>query len=104
MKWLGLTVFCLAASAQTPNTPCPSPAPIHLTQGNLDGIWWQAASAQERRIYLEAYIDAQGYAKRRYSLTMTFLNDFYSDAAVRGIPVKNAIRAYFNNLKPTRRK
>ena len=87
-----------------PSAPCPSLAPaIHLTQGNLDGIWWQAASAKERRIYFEAYMDARGYAKRSYSLVMTFLDDFYSDAALRDIPVKDAIRAYLRNLQPRRK-
>ena len=113
MKWLGLTVFCLVlpASAQAPNTlqapktACPSLAPpIHLTRGYLDGIWWQSAPDDQRRIYIEAYLDARGYAKRRYSLAMTFLNDFFSDAALRNIPVKDAIRAYLRNLQPTRRK
>jgi hypothetical protein len=105
MKWLGLTVVGLTlASAQTPNTPCPSQAPIHLTRGYLDGIWWQSAPVEQRRIYVEAYLDARGYAKRRYSLTMTFLTDFYTDASLRNIPVKDAIGAYLRNSQRARRK
>jgi hypothetical protein len=105
MKWLGLTVVGLAlASAQTPNTPCPSPAPIHLTRGYLDGVWWQAAPAQERRVYVEGYLDARGFAKRRYSLAIAFLDDFYSDATVRNIRVRDALGVYLGNSQPARHK
>lgn len=114
MKRLGLTVFCLALiiSAQTtpntvqaPKTACPSSAPpIHLTRGYLDGIWWQSAPVEQQRVYVEAYLDARGYAKRRYSLAMTFLADFYTDASLRNIPVKDAIGAYLRNSQRARRK
>lgn len=88
-----------------PSAPCPSLAPaIHSTQGYLDGIWWQSAPAEQRRIYVEAYLDAREYAKRRSSLAMTFLTDFYTDASLRNIPVKDAIGAYLRNSQQARRK
>ena len=88
-----------------PSAPCPSLAPaIHSTQGYLDGIWWQSAPAEQRRIYVEAYLDARGYAKRSSSPAMTFLTDFYTDVSLRNIPVKDAIGAYLRNSQQARRK
>jgi hypothetical protein len=84
-----------------PSAPCPSLAPaIHSTQGYLDGIWWQSAPAEQRRIYVEA----RGYTKRRSSPAMTFLTDFYTDASLRNIPVKDAIGAYLRNSQEARQK
>jgi hypothetical protein len=90
---------------QTPKTACPPLAsPIHLTRGYLDGVWWQAALPQERRVYVEGYLDARGFAKRRYSLAIAFLDDFYSDATLRNIRVRDALGVYLGNSHPARRK
>jgi hypothetical protein len=108
-----VTVLGLASAlwAQAPNAfrapsdPCPSLSPsLHLTRGYLDGVWWQAAPAQERRVYVEGYLDARGFAKRRYSLAIAFLDDFYSDAGLRSIRVRDALGVYLGNSQPARRK
>jgi hypothetical protein len=111
MKMVTILGLASALWAQAPNAfrapsaPCPAlDPPIHLTRGYLDGVWWQTAPAQERRVYVEGYLDARGYAKHRSSLAMAFLGDFYSDATLRGIRVKDAIGVYLRNLQPPRRK
>jgi len=111
MRTILLACLALAVSAQdpktlqTPKTACPPLAPpIHLTRGYLDGVWWQAALPQERRVYVEGYLDARGFAKRRYSLAIAFLDDFYSDATLRNIRVRDALGVYLGNSQPARRK
>jgi len=92
-------------ASRAPSAPCPSvDPPIHSTRGYLDGVWWQSAPAQERRVYVEGYLDARGYAKRRSSLATAFLTDFYIDASLRNIPVRDAIGAYLRNSQRARRK
>lgn len=107
MKVIFLVCVCLALalSAQAPNSPCPSLAPIHFIRGNLDGYWWHATTDQERRVYIEGYADAGGHHRAAtYILPMTYLTNFYADPTHLDIPVKETMAVFLKSLRPEQRR